>query len=62
MNFAPWQKYQASWVIQAGTYTLLDGNGLPVEGQQVEVYDNRPAETSVPESADPVPDAVPENC
>ena len=61
VDFAPWQETQTVWVIEAGTYTLLDDAGLPVEGAQVEVYDNRPAETAVPEGADPVLDAVPES-
>lgn len=60
VDFAPWQEFQTVWVLEAGTYTLLDSDGSPLEGQQVTVCDNRPVETIVPEGADPVLDALPE--
>ena len=60
VDFAPWQEFQTVWVLEAGTYTLLDSDGAPLEGQQVTVCDNRPVETIVPEGADPVLDALPE--
>lgn len=60
VDFAPWQESQTVWVLEAGTYTLLDSDGSPLEGQQVTVCDNRPVETIVPEGANPVLDALPE--
>lgn len=60
VDFAPWQEFQTVWVLEAGTYTLLDSDGSPLEGQQVTVCDNRPVETIVPEGANPVLDALPE--
>ena len=42
VDFAPWQEFQTVWVLEAGTYTLLDSDGSPLEGQQVTVCDNRP--------------------
>lgn len=60
VDFAPWQEFQTVWVLEAGTYTLLDSDGSPLEGQQVTVCDNRSVETIVPEGADPVLDALPE--
>lgn len=62
VDFAPWQDVQTVWVIQAGTYTILDDDGSPMEDQQVIVEDNRPTETAaVPDGADPDLDALVES-
>lgn len=60
VDFTPWQETQTVWVVQEGTYTLLDADGITIPDQQAVVYDNRPAAQSLPEDADAELDSLPE--